>query len=173
MRSSSRLNQRTIYVLLQVLVIAALALAAVACGGDDDDAGSGDRTPPADPTQPAAPTQPSGDGGNATETGAGTVTIGDTTWTVEPDQQCSVYPGPVVAISGRAAEDPRVEITIDYDEAAGPNAVWLRDVETSAVWSAEGDQVSFDIAGNTVRGTGTFYNWTTGETADGSFDVRC
>lgn len=155
------------------------AVVAAACGGDDDDAtnGNGSGGEPTATTaadngngDAATPTEAAGQpGGNGSESG-GTISVGEESWTVVADGQCSVFPGPVVYVWGHAAEDESVEITIDYDPDGDFISAVLEGPDTN--WSSHDDDISMELDGQTLRGEGTFAS-STGETAEGSFEVTC
>ncbi len=149
------------------------------CGDDDDDTTNGG-TPAGQPTatteanggnddspEPTeAAGQPSGGGGDS----GGTIRIGDESWTVVPDGQCSVFSGPVVYIWGHAAEDEDIEITIDYDPNGDFISASIESGDGSVNWL--GDDISMELDGQKLRGEGTFTSGT-GQTAEGSFEVSC
>jgi hypothetical protein len=87
-------------------------------------------------------------------------------------QQCSIYPGNVVNISGYAANDPSLEIVIDY---GGPTGARIGNDGPNLKWGAERDTLTVQIDGNSVLGAATFsrYSGGTKESAQGSFKVNC
>ena len=101
----------------------------------------------------------------------GSITVGDDSWTVVPSTQCSIYPGNVVSIAGHTAEDPTLEIVIDY---GGPNQIRIGG-EFDGLWHAMHDTIKVEIAGKRIRGTATFNESLagTGKSAEGSFEVNC
>jgi hypothetical protein len=101
----------------------------------------------------------------------GTITVGDSSWTIVPSTQCSVYPGNVVNIAGHAAEDESLEIVIDY---GGPNQVRIGEGR-GAIWHAVPDSIQMQIAGRRVTGSANFTTQPggTGTSATGSWDVGC
>jgi hypothetical protein len=106
----------------------------------------------------------------------GTITVGETTWTVVPATQCSVYPGNVVAIAGHLADDPGVEVIIDrFSDGPGDGGARIGPETGDNSWHAMPDTLVFAIDGKRVRGTATFnrYFSGTGDSAEGSFDVNC
>lgn len=105
----------------------------------------------------------------------GTIEIDGQTWTIVPAIQCSVYPGPVVSISGHAAEDEAVAIILDYSPDDGLIAAAVEQSDGSPGWFAMGDQVTFDVDGDHVKGEGRF-TWKgagAAREAQGKFDVQC
>lgn len=137
--------------------LAALVLLALAgCGGAGNDSGS---------------SQGSGGQAGGGEPG-GTFTVGDESWTVVPSMQCSIYPGNVVNIAGHAAENPDLEIVIDW---GGPNGARIAESDSGPGWHAVRDTLTIEIDGPIVRGSATFSenSFGTGERAEGSFEVRC
>lgn len=135
------------------LLILTSSLAAVGCGTDDSTG-----------TAQSA---------NGSERG-GTITVGGQTWTFVPSTQCSVYPGNVVHIAGHAAEDPSLEIVIDYSPEDGFAGARVGS-ESGAGWHAMPGTLEFDIEGQRVSGSATFnvYATGTGDSAAGTFEIRC
>lgn len=86
----------------------------------------------------------------------GTITVGDETWTVVPETQCSIYSGDVVSIAGHAAGDEAIEIVLDHDLSLGLVSAYVKGPDDSPHWVARKDDVSFEIDGKTVTGSGTF-----------------
>lgn len=105
---------------------------------------------------------------------AGTITIDGQTWNLIPDTQCSVFPGPVVSIAGHAAEDPAVEIVIDYSGAEGPTGVSVTKPDGTVDWNAYAS-MNFQIERKRVQGAGYFTGTMRGvqKQAEGRFDVDC
>lgn len=105
---------------------------------------------------------------------AGTITIDGRTWTVIADVQCSVAPGPVVAIAGHAAEDKTVEITIDYNGNQGPTGASVTKPDGTVDWTAYAS-MNFQIERQRVQGAGYFTGTMRGiqKQAEGRFDVDC
>lgn len=104
---------------------------------------------------------------------SGTLTVGEASWTFLPSTQCSIYPGNVVSIAGHAAEDPSVEIVIDY---GGPTGVTIGTYGREPWWQAVRDTIEVEIEGRRrIGGTATFEVFRNGakETAEGSFDISC
>lgn len=132
-----------------VLPTLLLALAAAGCGADDK---PGQESPGI--------------------SRGGTMTVGDQIWTIVPSTQCSIYPGNVVSIAGHAAEDPSLEIVIDF---GGPTGASIGNESTAVSWIALRDTLKIEIDGNRIRGTATFNQYVTGTglSAEGSFDVTC
>lgn len=103
----------------------------------------------------------------------GTIKIGDDSWTLVPSTQCSIYPGNVVSIAGHAAEDPSIEIVIDY---GGPTGITIGEYGTEPWWQNAPDSLEVEIEGRSkFRGSATFNVFKVGsqETAEGSFDITC
>lgn len=123
-----------------------------------------------------------GDGGNGSSEGSGaqasgdepggTFIVGDESWTVVPSLQCSIYPGNIVSIAGHAAENPDLEVVIDW---GGPNGARIAESDSGPGWHAVRDTLTIEIDGSVVRGRATFSDnsFGTGERAEGSFEVRC
>jgi hypothetical protein len=145
---------------MRLLAILILAGAAAGCGADGGDPG-GERA--------------ASDGNTGRASRGGTFAVGDDSWTFVPSIQCSVYPGNVVSIAGHAAEDPSLEIVIDYDAERGPVGARIGDDGSAVSWHAMPDTLRFEIDGRRVRGVATFnVYWTgAGESAPGSFDIHC
>jgi hypothetical protein len=143
---------------INILFTLVLSWLAAGCGAEDD--ANGQSTMPE--TTANSPV--------AAERG-GTIIVGEDSWTLVPAVQCSVYPGDVVSIAGHAAEDPSLEITIDY---GGPNQLVIGSGR-DALWYAKQDTIQIEIEGKRVRGTATFtqYSSGTGESREGSFYVQC
>jgi hypothetical protein len=102
----------------------------------------------------------------------GTITVADETWTLVSSISCVVYPGPVVNIAGHAAEDPSLEIVIDW---GGPNQARIAESDSGPGWHAIRETLEVEVDGKKVRGRATFseYFSGTGKRADGSFDIQC
>ena len=126
--------------------------------------GQGDQAP-ASAQPPAAAPEPAP---------AGFIEIDGQTWTVVPDVQCSVFPGPVVAIAGHAAEDKGTEIVVDFNLPDGPTGVSVIPSNGTTEWHAE-SAMNFDITGKRVRGAGYFAGSLRGATrqAQGRFEITC
>jgi hypothetical protein len=152
-----------------VLLAVAVFLVA-ACGGDDDeDNGSGpEATATGEPDGDDGSDEPIGGGG---DDGTGTFTLGDDTWTFVASLQCGIFPGPIVAISGNAAEDADIELLVDFDEDSDLVAATANTPE--GTWLAENEDVSIEVDGSKVRGQGTFREFISGDTAEGSFEITC
>lgn len=86
----------------------------------------------------------------------GTITVGDDTWTVVPETQCSVYSGDTVAIAGHAAEDAAIEIVLDHDPSLGLVQAYVKGPDDSPHWVAGKEDISFKIDGKSVTGSGNF-----------------
>jgi hypothetical protein len=141
-----------------------LAIAVAGCGNANNDEAV-HAIPANASTAPASDTKPEGKRG-------GSITVGDKTWNFVPSTQCSVYPGPVVSISGHAKEDPTVEILIDW---GGPNGVQVGKDGTDTSWHAVPDSIAVAIDGQHVKGTASFAtsSYSTDAVAEGSFDIEC
>lgn len=126
--------------------------------------GQGDQAP-ASAQAPAAAPEPAP---------AGFIEIDGQTWTVVPDVQCSVFPGPVVSIAGHAAEDKGTEIVVDFSLPDGPTGVSVIPSNGTTEWHAE-SAMNFDITGKRVRGAGYFAGSLRGATrqAEGRFEITC
>jgi hypothetical protein len=101
------------------------------------------------------------------------VTVGEDSWTFVPSTQCSIYPGNVVSIAGHAAEDPSLEIVIDY---GGPTGVTIGTYGREPWWQAVANTMKVEIEGRRmIQGTATFevYRNGTKETHEGSFEITC
>lgn len=127
------------------------------CGGPDG--GNGGSTSPA-ASQSAAKER------------GGTIAVGEESWTIVPSISCSIYPGGIVNIAGHAAENPELEIVIDW---GGPNQARIAESDSGPGWHAIRDTLNVEVDGNTVRGSATFseYFTGTGDRAEGSFEVDC
>jgi len=159
-----------------------LLLFAVACGGDDDDdsapaaSGSGDAAPAATATTEDESDAEGGETADSSSSGesVGSVTIGEETWNIVADVQCSMETVennlPVISIAGHAEGDESVEITIDFD----PRDTGLRLAVTGEggdpSWMANQDMV-VSAGAVSISGEGTFTGG--GETVDGSFEAMC
>lgn len=151
------------------MAIPAIALLIAACGGDDDD--DSNSTPEA--TAPGATATSAANGGGSSGDRGGTVTIGDESWTLVPSIQCGIFPGPMVAIAGHASEDSDIEIVIDYDDESDLKGVRVQGADDEPYWTAQDDDLNYEIDGRTVRFDGTFRDFSTGETAEGELEVSC
>lgn len=102
----------------------------------------------------------------------GTITVGEESWTIVPSISCSVYPGGIVNIAGHAAENPELEIVIDW---GGPNQARIAESDSGPGWHAIRDTLNVEVDGKAVRGSATFseYFTGTGDQAEGSFEVNC
>jgi hypothetical protein len=103
----------------------------------------------------------------------GTLTVGDDSWTLVPSTQCSIYSDSLVNIAGHAAEDPSLEIVLDY---GGPTGVRIGTVSREPWWQAVRDSIAIEIEDRRrIRGTATFEVFRNGtkESAEGSFDITC
>lgn len=105
---------------------------------------------------------------------AGTIRVGEQSWTLVPSIQCGVYPGPMVAIAGHAAGKPDIEITIDYDPSSDFVEAKVTGGDEEMNLSARDDDLSVDVNGKTVTGTGSFRSgWGAGPVTEGSFRIDC
>jgi hypothetical protein len=152
------------------------AFVAAGCGDDDDDTTNGG-APAGDPTATTEangdspePTEAAGQPGGDGRDSGGTIRVGNESWTVVPDGQCSVFSGPVVYIWGHAAEDEDIEITIDYDPDGDLISASIEAPDNN--WGSHDDDINMELDGQTLRGEGTFTSGS-GQTADGSFEVTC
>lgn len=132
---------------------------ATACGRDEPSSADAGAEPAAQAAAPAS---------------AGFIEIDGQTWTVVPDVQCSVYPGPVVAIAGHAAEDKGTRIVVDFSLPDGPTGVSVIPSNGTTEWHAE-SAMNFDITGKRVRGAGYFAGSLRGamRQAEGRFEITC
>ena len=141
-------------------LIITCALAVAGCGTDGEQSSE----------EPGGTAQSS-----KSNTRGGTVTVGEQSWTFVPSIQCSIYPGNVVSIAGHAAEDPMLEITIDYDAERGPVQVVVGTDGRDGSWFAKRDTLRIEIEGRNFSGTATFteFRGGAGQTASGSFNIDC
>ena len=102
----------------------------------------------------------------------GTIAVAGETWTFVPSISCSVYPGPTVNLAGHAAEEPNLEIVIDW---GGPNQARIAETDSGPGWHAVRETLDVQVDGRRVTGSATFseYFTGTGERAEGSFDIQC
>lgn len=114
------------------------------------------------------------DGADSSPAGTrgGTITVGNQAWTIVPSTQCSIYPGNVVHIAGHAAEEPALEIIIDY---GGPTGARIGSEFGANSWEAVRETLRIEIDGRRIHGAATFNQSVAGATtsAEGSFDVTC
>jgi hypothetical protein len=117
----------------------------------------------------------SDDQASSSNSRGGTITVGEQTWTFVPSIQCSIYAGNLVSIAGHAAEDPSLEIVIDYTTQRGPVGVSVGADRREGSWFAVRDSLQWQIEGQQVRGTATFseFRGGSGKSAEGSFDISC
>ena len=104
----------------------------------------------------------------------GSIKINGQAWTVVPAIQCGVYPGPVVAIAGHAAEDEAIEITIDYDSNGLVQAA-VENPDGLPAWRSSDGSLSVSVTGGLVTGKANFTSSVAGSTAtaQGTFEVNC
>lgn len=119
----------------------------------------------------SAGTSASGEGAASPSEQGGSITVGESSWTIVPSTQCSVYPGAVVSIAGHAAEDESLEIVLDY---GGPDQVRIGQ-GSETLWQARSDTMEVEIDGQTVSGSAEFTGSPGGggESVNGSWEVRC
>jgi hypothetical protein len=100
----------------------------------------------------------------------GTITVGDDAWTIVP-RSCQVHNNDLVNISGHAAKDPSLEISIDF---GGPDQVVVGS-GNDILWRATKETIEIRVEGRRVQGTASFNaGYAAGSgSADGSFDVTC
>lgn len=105
---------------------------------------------------------------------AGFIEIDGRTWTVVPDVQCLVAPGPTVSIAGHAAEDKDTKIVVDFNLPNGPTGVSVTPSNGTTEWNAEAT-MNFEISRNTVKGAGYFAGSLRGSLrqAQGRFEITC
>jgi hypothetical protein len=141
-----------------IALMCTLAMAAASCTSDDNSSGAQTSTA-ANSTQST----------KVTERG-GTITVGEETWTIVP-QFCQIHSNELVNISGHAAEDTSLEISIDY---GGPNQVVVGS-GSDILWRAVKDSIEIQVEGKRVQGTATFNEGYagSGNSTDGSFDINC
>jgi hypothetical protein len=168
------------------LLVLGLMLFAAACGGDDDDSTSASDASGSQASSDAAPTDvPSGDDdegeeassddSSGSDAGVGTVTIGDETWTVIPSGQCEATDEggiPVFSIAGHADGDEVLEIVIDFDPRDTGLQMTVMGGASDPGWTAIDADFVVSAGGTHISGEGNFED-PTGNTAEGSFDVRC
>lgn len=144
------------------LIKACGLLALVSLAGACQRAGEPADAAPATPPEASAPGP------------AGTIVIDGRSWSVIADAQCSVGPGPVVAIAGHAADDEAVEIVIEYHGVEGPTGASVKKADGSVDWTAYAS-MNFQIERQRVQGAGYFTGTMGGEQmqAAGQFDVDC
>ncbi len=163
-------RQRTFWAVSAIIGTVALV---AACGGDDSEDTPNNGATPDMGSQPTA--GPSGGQGGQGDQG-GTITIGDQTWTIVPTIQCGNYYEQTgqVYISGVAAEDENIEISIDYDDSLKAAAVGHSQSREAPQWQANEDSgITFEVDGDTIRGSGTFIDFLSLEEQPGSFEVTC
>ena len=143
-----------------LVVIASIA---TGCGQGDQAEGNASETATTPAPAPAKAPAP-----------VGFIEIDGQTWNVIADVQCSVYPGPVVAIAGHAAEDEGTEIVVDFSLPDGPTGVSVVPSNGTTEWHAE-SAMNFDITGKRVRGAGYFAGSLRGamRQAQGRFEITC
>ena len=102
----------------------------------------------------------------------GTITVGAETWTIVPSISCSVYPGGIVNIAGHAAENPDLEVVIDW---GGPDQARIAESDSGPGWHAIRDTLEIRVDGRKVTGHATFSEFVgvAGNRAEGSFEVDC
>jgi len=151
-----------------LLVVASVTLG---CQANDSASSASDAKTPA-ASNDAAPEAAAAGGGQVS---TGTIEIGGEAWTIVPIIQCSVFPGPVASISGHAANDESIKITLDYSPGNSLVAAAVENSEGTLNWMAMGEQVTFRVDGDHVTGEGRF-TWQgpgAAREAQGKFDVRC
>lgn len=116
-----------------------------------------------------------GDDAAVTSSGNGStreISVGEQTWTIVANIQCSVYPGPLVHVAGHAEGDEQMEITFDY---GGPTQISVHDTRTGSQWRASANSMQVNIDGKRVSGTAEFFSNGAGglQSAEGSFDIQC
>lgn len=170
--------ERQRWLLAVTALLASLLILMAACGDDDDGSANGDPT--------AQPTEDNGNGdaptnGDQPDNGAnggdvaGTITIGDESWDIIPTIQCGNYYDAAgqIYISGVSAEDPAIEITLDYDDSHIAASVRREGGLDEPNWTSTDDTgLTFEVDGSVIRGSGTFKNPRLSE-QEGSFEVTC
>ncbi|HUF53235.1 MAG TPA: hypothetical protein VMR52_05605 [Dehalococcoidia bacterium] len=174
-------NTRPHWLIMLMAIISGVLLLLAACGDDDDDAGNGDPAEQATETDAAdngdAPTDgDEPDNGGIDGGVAGTITVGDETWEFVPTIQCGNFfdVAGQIYISGVAASDESIEISIDHDDSLMEAKVRREQGIEQPYWVAdESSGISFEVNGDVVAGSGTFINFLTQEEADGSWEITC
>lgn len=105
----------------------------------------------------------------------GTIEIDGQAWTVVPEMQCAIHPGPMVFIAGHAAEDSAILIAIEFNPGDNVVETQVGANDASIVWVAAEDGLTINVTGQRVTGEGSFVWSGPGEprTAQGSFDIQC
>lgn len=161
-------------------------LLVAACSGDDDDSTSASGASGSQGSSAAAPTGvPSDDDeededasssdSSGSDAGVGTVNVGDETWTVIPSGQCEATDEggiPVFSIAGHADGDEALEIVIDFDPRDTGLQMNVMGAGGDPGWTAVDANFVVTAGGNHISGEGDFED-PTGNTVEGSFDVRC
>jgi hypothetical protein len=144
----------------------AIVMAASGCNGEDSGAAVQPKNDPAPQAPPPARTEA------AARTGS--IEIDGQAWTLVPAIQCGIYPGPVVAIAGHAAEDEAIEITIDFDSDGLVQAA-VENPDGSLAWRSSDGSLSVSVDGGVVTGKANFTSSAGGSTAtaQGTFKVNC
>lgn len=150
----------------------AIVAAAAGCQGEDSDNIAAPRAATEPAQQDVAPAPAPARTASAARTGS--IEINGQAWTVVPAIQCGVYPGPVVAIAGHAAENKAIEITIDYDSNGLVQAA-VGNPDGSLAWRSSDGSLSVSVEGGLVTGKGNFTSSVGGSTASaqGKFEVNC
>lgn len=147
-------------------LLATMILALTGCGDGGGDGTRAANDPGGSPSSgEASPSE------SSSRQRGGIISVGDGTWTIVPSTQCSIFPGNVVSIAGRAAEDESLEIVLDY---GGPNQVRIGEGD-GALWHARSDTIEAEVDGRTLRGTADFTPDPagTGEATPGWWEVTC
>lgn len=176
----------TVRVALAMPLLLALLLLGVACGDDDDDA-AGDPDSSSNPGDASDATaqddgSPESEATNSAPENGGTsaggsISIGEESWMIVPAVQCGIFGSDVVAIAGYAESNEDVEIVIDYDPGNDLVGVRVQGPNDAPYWLAGdgsvGDDLEFNVSGDTVSGSGSFYEFGVGDPVPGSFEVTC
>lgn len=131
-----------------LVVIGALALVVTGCG-DDDLAGELDvpgldGDSPVTIDDPTEVTDADARGSTWESPGAGTVTVGDTTWEIEGT--CNSPMEGIVLLSGNAVEDTDIEIYVTATPAVPDSAsAYVTHADGTFDWSAGSSLAQFDI----------------------------
>lgn len=152
---------------ISVLVVATIV---AGCQGQDNASDADAASTPAARAEAPAPPEA------AAPARTGRIVIGDQSWTLVPATQCSIYPGPVIAIAGHAAENEAIEISIDFDGGTGGLIqASVENPDGSLGWRSTDDSLSIGVEGGLVTGKANFTSHAGGSatTVEGTFEVNC
>jgi hypothetical protein len=169
------------------LLLPAIFLMAVACGGGDDvtepasdtagSVGETDATPTSgagsapDATDTVVPTAPTA---GSSSDAIGSVTVGDESWNVvasECEFTDTGTPITLVSIVGHAEEDDSIEIMLEFDPTDTGLTLTVQSAGGDPDWTAVNETFAEQVGGMHISGEGEFSGGT--ETRKGSFDLRC